>query len=344
MTDWSQQESFTQEEWERQADHFRDYNLYQSWAYLQVRAERQGHSLRRICLLYKNEPCLMAQIRIIRIPLISMKIGYVQWGPIMRKTDRLDTVPIESLERFRSALVPDTVQVLRIVPNLYTNEVPPSWDEDVKQAGWTPVSFVRPYHTFLFPLDLSEEAMYKKLHRKWRATLKKAQQEGLTVSESNDMKYLHVLDNLYRYSQKKKQFRGLDLEEYIRTQEQLLTDQKMNAVIISEKGEPLSVDVNSYLGDTCLGLFQSTSQRGLEINASYLVWWETFLAARRAGMKRYDMGGVDPAKNASVYQFKKRIGGDEVFQVGCLEAYANPLAARIWKVLSRIHEWRKASQ
>jgi hypothetical protein len=344
MTDWNLQELFTQEEWERQVAVFRDYNLYQSWAYLQVRAGRKGQTLRRICLRNGEQPCLMAQVRIIRIPLIGLKIGYVQWGPMMRKSERLNPIPTDALERFRSLLIPDVVHVLRIVPNLYTTEAAESWKEDFLRAGWTPAASVRPYHTFLFPLDLSEEDMRKRLHRKWRTTLNKAQQAGLTVSESRDMKYLRILDGFYRASQEKKRFRGLDLEEYIRTQELLPADQKMNAVIISENGEPLSVDVNSYLGDTCLGLFQSTSPRGLEINASYLVWWETFLAAKRAGMKRYDMGGVDPKKNASVYQFKQRIGGEEAFQVGGFEAYANPFAEGIWTILSRVHEWRKASR
>lgn len=341
MTNWIQKETFTQEEWELQARCFRDYSLYQSWAYLQVRAASKGQILRRILLEDETGPCCMAQVRIIRVPLLPLKIGYVQWGPIMRRTDRLDSIPVEALIRFRMSLVPESVHVLRIVPNLYTTDVAASWKEEFERAGWKHVSSVKPYHTFLFPLDIPEEAMRKTLHRKWRAALNKAAQRGLAVSESGDMKYLKILNELYRSSQEKKQFQGLEIEEYIRTQEQLLPNQKLNAVIISENETPLSIDVNSYLGDTSLGLFQSTSDRGLEINASYLAWWETFLAARRAGMKRYDMGGVDPEKNASVYQFKKRIGGNEVFQIGCFEAYANPFVERIWKLLSWFHQRAK---
>lgn len=341
MIEWNQQESYTQLQWEQEASVFRDYNLYQSWAYLSVRAEKKRQTLLPICLRLQGQPCLMAQVRIIRIPLFGLKVGYVQWGPMMRKAERLDPVPVDALARFRSILIPNIVQVLRIVPNLYTLETADTWKEDFLQAGWASAGSVRPYHTFLFPLDLSEEEMRKRLHRKWRTTLNKTQQAGLEASESSDIKYFQILDGYYRSAQEKKGFQGLDLEDYARTQEMLLTDQKMNAVIISENGEPLSIDINSYLGDTCLGLFQSTSQRGLEINASYLVWWQTFLAAKRAGMRRYDMGGVDPHKNPSVYQFKKRIGGDEVFQIGGFEAYANSFVKEIWRFLSWIYQLKR---
>ncbi len=341
MSDWNWQESFTQTEWERQASAFLDYNLYQSWAYLNARAAGKGELLKPLCLRFGGQVCLMAHVRVIQLPLAGLKVGYVRWGPVMRKTQSLDSIPIEALQQLRSFLIPRVVHVARIIPNLYTADVPPSWKEDFLKAGWKPAG-IAPYHTILFPLDLPEEEMRKKPCRTWRANLKKAEQAGLSVVESLDPDIWRILEELYRSSQKKKGFRGLDLREYVRTQEMLLDHQKMKMIMVMENGVPLTVDVNSCFGDTSLGLFQSTSERGYEVLSSYLAWWKSFLSAKQAGMRRYDLGGVDPKRNPSVYQFKKRIGGKEAIQIGGFDACANPAIEWIWKTISRLHEWKKS--
>ena len=61
-----------------------------------------------------------------------------------------------------------------------------------------------------------------------------------------------------------------------------------------------------------------------------------------AGMKYYDLGGIDPENNASVYRFKSRMGGQEVHHIGAFEAsdslYAKirlPLVERLYRMVKR---------
>jgi lipid II:glycine glycyltransferase (peptidoglycan interpeptide bridge formation enzyme) len=97
------------------------------------------------------------------------------------------------------------------------------------------------------------------------------------------------------------------------------------------------VDVTSHLGDTAVGVFQASSEKGLKYRASYLVWWKALLAAKYAGMKRYDLGGVDPDRNPNVYQFKLRMGAEEAFHIGAFEICENPIVKKIWHAAEWAH-------
>ncbi|MBA7668576.1 hypothetical protein ES703_76689 [subsurface metagenome] len=86
-----------------------------------------------------------------------------------------------------------------------------------------------------------------------------------------------------------------------------------------------------------MGTLAACSEKGLECSASYLVWWRTFLAAKRAGVKWYDLGGIDPDNNPTVYQFKSRMGGKEQFHIGAFEACDNWAIRTIWRMSERVY-------
>jgi lipid II:glycine glycyltransferase (peptidoglycan interpeptide bridge formation enzyme) len=138
-------------------------------------------------------------------------------------------------------------------------------------------------------------------------------------------------------AQKRKRFKGLDMQLFIRTQQLLPPGQKMNVVLAYYNGQPLTADVTSYLGDTAVGIFQASSEEGLQLGASYLVWWKALLSAKRAGMKRYDLGGIAPDRNPNVYQFKLRMGADEAVYIGAFEACANSRAKAVWRISEKIY-------
>ena len=215
-----------------------------------------------------------------------------------------------------------------MVPNIYTNETAENCTEILTAAGFRHINIIKPYHTMLFPLDIDEEEMRKLFHNKWRASLRKAEKNKMVAYESRDVQFLYALEEMYRKSQERKRFKGLNIKEFIQAQERLLISQKMNMIVVKKADDLLTIDVNSYLGDTAVGLFQASTENGLSLGASYLAWWHTFLAAKRAGMKRYDMGGVDPQKNPSVYKYKSRMGADEAFHIGCYDTYADKWAMR----------------
>ena len=73
-------DNILREDWEDQAKSFADYSIYQTWPYQQVRAEMDGQEISRILIRDDSgKSILMAQVRIKRIGLFGLNIGYVQY-------------------------------------------------------------------------------------------------------------------------------------------------------------------------------------------------------------------------------------------------------------------------
>ena len=81
----------------------------------------------------------------------------------------------------------------------------------------------------------------------------------------------------------------------------------------------------------------ASNEVALQCNASYLVWWRTLLAGKRAGMKKYDLGGVDPDKNPRVYQFKSRMGAKEAYNIGTFDICGSMHVQVIWCLARKAH-------
>src|SRR4030042_1693788 len=74
----------SKEQWEQCANKFTDHNLYQTWGYQQIRAQNDHQQIERVIVKDQdNEVVTMCQIRIKRSTFLGLKIGYVQWGPLL---------------------------------------------------------------------------------------------------------------------------------------------------------------------------------------------------------------------------------------------------------------------
>ena len=81
-------ENVSRKQWEQYAGDFSDYSIYQTWPYQKLRAESSGQKISRMLIKNKKgHAIMMGQVRIKSIELLSFKIGYVQWGPLVRSTD-----------------------------------------------------------------------------------------------------------------------------------------------------------------------------------------------------------------------------------------------------------------
>jgi len=330
--------NFDRTEWERCVRQFTDYSIYQTWPYQQVRAEMEGQEISRAIVKDENDNVVvMCQVRIKHVKLLRLKIGYVQFGPLVRGYEGTLKCDVESLKVLQSAYLGDKVNVLRVVPNICNDESGKHLSDILSSSGFQLVRSVKLYHTMMFPLDISEKEMRCRLGRGWRSSLRKAERMNIEIRHSVDEECFQILDGLYKSAQNRKGFKGIDVSSFAKTQRLLSPGQKMNVVMAYDDGEPLTVDVTSNLGDTAVGIFQASSQKGLKLGSSYLVWWHALLAAKRAGMKRYDLGGVDPDKNPNVYQFKARMGGEDAYYVGAFEATTNTIIKNMWHIGEKIY-------
>jgi hypothetical protein len=254
----------TGEQWEKYAKVFADYNIYQTWPYQQVRAEmgRQGVS-RAIVTDETGNPVTICQLRISNVKALHLRIGYVQWGPLLRCRNGDAGCLVEALRLLRESYVGYCVDVLRLVLNVPDDEAGNMLRQTFMQGGFEHVVHYKPYRTLLLRVDDLPEQIRSRFRRNFRSNLKKAENAGLELRQGTEDEFCNVLNDLYLASIRRKGFKGLNPEVFIRSQILLSPSEKLSFFVASPKGEPMSVLLASALGDTSLVLLAAANEKGL---------------------------------------------------------------------------------
>lgn len=330
------------EEWECYAGNFADYNIYQTWAYQQVRADMDRQKVSRIVIKDENNAIVtMASVRIKHIKPLGLRIGHIQWGPLFFKKDGTCDCSVEVLKILRKAYLGTRVNVLRIVPNITNDTANQRFIEMFEAGGFRQLQNVAPYHTMVLPLNRPVETLRKGLHQKWRKKLRKAESAGVEVVERMDEELFKVLEDFYQELRRKKGFKGVDLKVFARAQSSLSNSEKMSLIVAYFDGEPVTVHVTSNLGDTAIALLVASSEKGYTCWSSYLAWWKALTASDGKGMKKYDLGGIDFEGNPAVSRFKAGIGGEKQFHIGTFEAYTNSVVRNIFRMAEKVYRMVK---
>lgn len=331
-------DNFGRSDWERYAKNFFDYSIYQTWEYQQIRAKMDRQEVSRAVIKDENgRVATMCQIRIKHFKLLRLRIGYVQWGPLVRGFDGTLGCSVEALVALREAYLGTRVNVFRIVPNVCNNETGKEFARLLETSGFHYTLSFEPYHTMLLSLNRPEELLRKRVHQSWRRKLKKAEAVGIETKNCTDEESFIILEKLYLEMLRRKGIKGLDPEVFVRTQRLLSAAEKMNVIVAYYHGQPVTAHVTSNLGDTAILLLVASSEKGLACGSSYLVWWKAVTASNRLGMKNYDVGGIDFENNVTVSRFKAGMGGDECSHIGAFEAYTSSMAKNIWRAAEKVY-------
>ena len=328
-------------DWERYAGDFADYSIYQTWPYQQTRADTDGQELNRVVIEDENgHVSMMGHVRIKKVRALGIKIGYMQWGPLLRGRSGELSCNIATLEKLARDYLGTYVNVLRLRPNVIDNAVGQRVVEMLESSGFERVPAPAPYRTIMFPLEGSETDLRTKLNRNWRRNLKKAEKAEVKI-EQECSSHFDVFEKLYAAALKRKRFKGLDPQEFAQSQSILSPEEKMTVTVAYFQGEATTVLVTSNLGDTAVDILAANSEKALQCGSSFLVYWKAFCASKRDGMKRYDLGGIDPENNPAVYNFKRGTRGEEVFHIGTFDICANSVVKRIWRLGERAYRFLK---
>jgi len=330
-------DTFGRDEWEYHAAGFADYSLYQTWSYQKTRARMQRCKLSRAIIKdHTGQALTMCQTRIITIKPINLKIAYIQWGPLVRRrNDKIDCSP-QALKLLVQAYLSNSADIIRIVPNLPDNDMTQNFTETLLSAGFNRIPGDRPYRTIVLPLDKSEQDLRMGLRKSWRRDLNRAQRAKIKITEQTNGSCLEVLQQLYTELLKRKNFKGLSPAQFVETQNLLCENEKMKVIVAYLDNKPITVHLTSRLGDTAIAILAAGSPEALTCSSSYLAWWQAFVNARQAGMKKFDLGGIDPDNNQNVYLFKSRVGGQQSCHIGSFEAYRSPAVKSASKIAHKL--------
>ncbi|HUV63791.1 MAG TPA: peptidoglycan bridge formation glycyltransferase FemA/FemB family protein [Sedimentisphaerales bacterium] len=327
-----------QAEWQEYASSFADHSIYQTWPYQQVRADAEEQELSRIVVKDKSDEVVaMSHVRIKHFKPLGLRVGYMQWGPLVLKKDGTCGCSAEVLNVLREAYLGNRVNVLRVVPNVAENSENQGFVTMLRESGFHRKSSVSPYHTMVLRLGRSEDELRKGLHQSWRRILRKAEAAGVGAREYTDHTPFQTLEGFYLDLLRRKGIQGVDPQVFARTQRALPESEKMSLVVAYLDGEPVSVHVSTNLGDSGILLLAASSEKGYECSASYVAWWKAVLISKSRGMKKYDVGGVDFEHDPGISRFKAGMGGEECSYIGAFEACTNAAVENVWAMSERAY-------
>jgi hypothetical protein len=330
-------DNITESEWNSLLEQFADASIYQTWAYGAVSwGERH---LSHLVLLRDKAPVAIAQLRIVRVPLVTAGIAYLRWGPVCTPEggSRDPAVWQAAIDALIEEYVNRRGLMLRVLPLLFSQDVmAPALTEICDRAGFA--FEAGRYRTLRVDLSHGVEQLRSRLAHKWRNQLNAAERNDLQVEEGTDDALYDEFTRTYDEMMARKRFdTTVSVSDFRRIQRRLPASQKMCVLIARKAGRSVSGLVASSIGSMGIYLLGATGDEGMKAKGSYLLQWHLLRRLKANGCGSYDLGGINRDMNPGVYHFKKGLGGDEVSQVGQCDLHPNRLSQFVVRGSERIH-------
>lgn len=322
-------DSVSPAQWNAELAKFSDASIYQSWQYGETSWGRS--QLSHFILEAEGKTAAMAQLRIVKTPVLPAGVAYARWAPLCRRADGDFEIAIfrQSLAALRDEYAVRRRLLLRVIPNVYVMDAASTAvRQTLENLGFKRADNVRPYNTSRVDLSVSVDQLRKGLRQRWRNKLKHAEAEGFNVTiETADEMYAKFRRAYDEMMARKRFDTTVSVEEFGRLQATLPDRLKMRILICEKDGILFNALVIAPGGDTGIYLLAATSNAGLAADGAFLLQWKAMQMLKSEGYRWYDLGGINPEANPGVYQFKSGMGGTDTAQIGMFEWCSNPLSA-----------------
>ena len=332
-------DSVTREEWAALLHSFKDGSIYQTWDYVKTRSGASPVST--VVLSRGGEALSAALVRIRKAPLLPVRVAYIGFGPAWKKqSDCYDlTVVGGMLDCLAQEYVLRRNCYLRIFPAVYSHA---EQAEAIRRLfldrgfSWKP----RPDRTLLLDLSPPAEALRANINKKWRYTLSQAEKAGLEIAAGmHESLYCEALE-AYRQMHARKRFSEfVDNGLLGAIQAKLDNKDKLHILVARGNGAAAAALAWSLIGDTGHCLFAATTESGLDVGASYLLWWKMVCDMKAQGARYCDLCGISPEHNPGGYQFKSGLAGKkriDTTYIGQFDLCRNRFAAALFPEMERL--------
>jgi hypothetical protein len=321
-------------EWSVMLNLFNDANIYQTHSYGAIRWGAKN--LSHLVLKRSGDVVAIAQLRIVRPTPFKFGMAYLRWGPLFeRRGSPLDPEVAEAAAQVLEYEYGDRRKLyLRVLPNAFTG----SPRAILVQAAFASfavesLSGENTDRTFLLDLSPSLDELRRRLDKKWRNQLSRAEKNNLTVVHGTGIEEYRTFSRLYREMQRRKTFEtAVDVEEFGRIQEDLPERHRMRVLVCISQGVPISGLVAAVMGDSAIYVLGATGDEGLNSKGSYLLQWTLISWLKENGYRWYDLGGIDPERNPGVYHFKSGLSGADVCRVSPVVACSSATSSAVVRV------------
>ena len=314
--------------WHQILEEFNDANIYQTWSYDEVRGSRKNIS--HAVLKKGGEPVAAAQARIVKLPFIGAGIAYVRWGPLWRRRSLEPDAEAfrQAIRALRNEYACKRGLVLRLRPLLFC-EVSPAFASILAEEGYS-AGAEASERTLRLDLTKTTEDLRKGMRPHWRRYLRVAEKSDLEIVEGPADALFEEFIKIYRELVSRKAFaEPNDIREFRSIQERLPQNLKMKILLCRANDKLCAGLICSAIGDTAFYLYGATSNTGLKTRGSYLLHWKLIEWLKDAGIKTYDLHGINPASNPGTYKFKADLcgsNGQDVHFLGQFDSHTSLLS------------------
>lgn len=318
---------------------FADANIYQTWSYDEVRCGRQNIS--HLLLRNKGEIVAIAQSRIVVLPLVSIGMAYVRWGPLwrLRQTKADVEVFCQVIRALRNEYACRRGLVVRLFPVLFETDSP-CFGAILKEEGFSTIGEQPRSRTILMDITPSLKDLYEGMRPHWKRELKIAERKGLEIVEGTGDELFESVIQIHQEMVSRKKFvEGNDINQFRLMQARLPEPFKMRVMLCRSSAGVCAGLIWSAIGSTAIYLFGATSNIGMKANGSYLLHRKLLEQLKKDSCTVYDLNGINPESNPGTYKFKNDLAGkhgkDACF-LGRFESYDNGVSYLCIKWVERL--------
>lgn len=330
-------------EWNDMINSFSQANIYQTWSYGEVIDKCCSHFV----VKHLDKITAIAQIRIVKIPIINVKIAYLRWGPLIYQDENSLLYFRVTLRGLKEEYVRKRKMILRIYPELFENRNERE-NQIFIEEGYIKLIKEKSEDTLLLSIKKELFEIRKSFKQKWRNCLNHAEKNHLSVTIRNDITSFHQFIVLYNSMIQRKGFSAPNnINDYLEINENLPPQNKMMIFLCYQNENLCSGAIIETLGDTGVYLYGATNETGLKSKGSYLIQWEIIKFLKQKGLIYYNLNGINPVRNPGTYRFKNGMShknGEQLRFLGNFECYPDLYREFIMKLIIFIYKIIKKLQ
>ena len=328
--------TFSRSEWSGLIAGFADRSLMQCWEYAEAKALTGPWRVERGLFTEGGLTAGAYQALVRRLPCgLPGGLVWINRGPLWRDAgaERADVGPLVALmAALRNHYADRRGLYLRLAPPVADGSLS---DDDVRRAGLARAG-TPGWASAVLDLTVPEATLRAGLRQKWRNGLNKAERAGLLVrSGSGQGPFAAFLSGHGTLNARPGLATGVTAEFLCALQALLPEDRRMEAFVAESDGTVVGSVLMARYGGYCEYLAGNLTDEGRRLGAGQLLLWRAACAMKGAGMRRFDLGGLDPEETpAGIVRFKDGLGGTRYRLAPELEAGGGGVLGRLvrWRV------------
>lgn len=299
-------EVFDKEEWSNIESKLPTSHLYTSWVWGEYK-HGQGWNVQRISVVDNKRNCVIGCFQLQSKKVARVLTVFLVQGGIHLK-DASDVHYDETVQSFLGTFVEKHSRALAMIYHRA------EWSDELQVSllknRFSPVQATDQYTYFIERATGALDGQW--LTKNWRHNLKRAQNnKNMSVewveTPAKRLAVLRRLEEMYAALRERKSFASaIDFE---RARDLIAETPEFKIAIARLGDEVLAIRVAYACVDHVFDFLAASAESARNTYANYLLVWEMISLARESGRAYFDCGGINPAANIGVFNFKKGIGG-----------------------------------